>query len=203
MECSPSERFSNPTRSRAIASSRRQTSGATPVVGLSLDGDTAACQLKNGPFEGQVVEPVPAVAAAVLARFDIAADRKASNLLAPEVIEADESLELVTGHMGSCAHDPGKPLAQLLVRKRAMASAEDVPLRGHGACTLVSVAERLQPLGQKGDCSRSRKYSIASSLVLIQLLRSAGRLDFGNVLRGRPAPSHHERRPHEKRDDQQ
>ena len=81
IERSPSDSLSSPSRSRAIASSRVQTSGETPPAGVSLDEDTAARQLEDGSLERQIVEAVPAVASAVLARLDVAADRESGDLL--------------------------------------------------------------------------------------------------------------------------
>ena len=69
-------------------------------------------QLQNGSFEGQAVEPVPSVAAAMLAGLDVAANREPVDLLPAEMVEADEAFELLAGGMRPAVRDPGKPLAE-------------------------------------------------------------------------------------------
>src|SRR4030095_7775279 len=94
IELSPSESFNKPSRSFAIVSSRLQTSVSPDGELVSPDGDMASRQPQPRALESRVSETVPAVAAAVLARLDVAAQRDAVDLFAAEVVEAGQPLQL-------------------------------------------------------------------------------------------------------------
>ena len=155
MECSPSRASTGPC---AAAQSPRPGSRRrdAPVVGVSLDRDIAACQLETA-LQRQVVEPVPAIAAAVLGVSTSQQIATPATFLAPEVIEADEPSQLVTGHLVVVSHDPGNRGAQLLVRERCNLRRRR-PASRSTRMHIGSVAERLEPLG-RSDRSRSERKS--------------------------------------------
>ena len=62
-----------------------------------------------------VVEPIPSVAGAVFASFDVATESRAADVLAPQVIEGNEVLELRAGSARPLRRDPVELLAELLV----------------------------------------------------------------------------------------